>query len=193
MNIRTKIEQKINKYLFNRLNPEVQLNSNIQFRLPQYIHCGRKSCIGENSKLLCWDKYNGIIFEQKPQIKIGLNTRITRNLTIQCANKVIIGDNVLIASDVFIIDYNHDMNPNSISYLDNPLKVSDGVFIEDGCWIGNNVIILGGVKIGKKSIIGAGAVVTHDIPEYSVAAGNPAKVIKKFNFASQTWDIINSK
>lgn len=64
----------------------------------------------------------------------------------------------------------------------NPLDISDGIIIKDGVWIGNNVIILGGVQIGEKAIVGAGSVITHSIPSYSIAVGNPARVIKKYDF-----------
>ena len=72
--------------------------------------------------------------------------------------------------------------------LDNPLNISvGGVTIENGVWIGNNVIILPNVTIGEKSIVGAGSVVTKSIPAYSVAVGNPAHVIKHFDFEANIW------
>ena len=164
------------------------VDGSLQLRLSKYISCGTNIAIGENSKLLCWDSYNGKKFETSPSIIIGSGVRITRNLTIQCANRVQIGDNVLIASDVFIIDYNHGNSPLTKNYLDNPLNISGrGVAIENGVWIGNNVIILPNVTIGEKSIVGAGSVVTKSIPAYSVAVGNPAHVIKHFDFETNIW------
>lgn len=62
------------------------------------------------------------------------------------------------------------------------------IFIGDDSWIGTNVVIVGNVKIGKHVVIGANAVVTKDIEEYSVAVGNPAKIIKKYSFESNTWE-----
>lgn len=174
---------------FKKNNPKALVDKSIEFRLPQYIHC-EDVCIGKNSKLLCWDSYNDIKLNTIPNITISSGFRATRDFTIQCANKVLIKENVLVASNVFIIDYNHGNNPLNKNYLDNPLDISSGIIIEEGCWIGNNVTILGGVTIGKKTIIGAGSVVTHNIPAYCIAAGNPAKVIKKFNFSTQNWDRI---
>lgn len=124
-----------------------------------------------------------------PKLHIGKNLHATRNLVIQCAGDISIGDDVLIASNVFIVDFNHGINPMSDSYLDNQLDVSR-VKIENGVWIGNSVIILPGVTIGKKAIIGAGSVVTKSIPEYSIAVGNPAKVIKQYDRKNQEWRFV---
>ena len=187
--ILSKIKRIILTYIerrnFVKSNGGVKLLPSVELRNASFIKCSSDAAIGENSKLLCVAKYNGKEFS--PKIEIGRNFHATRNFVIQCANKVIIGDNVLVASNVFIIDYNHGLSPETPSYLDTPLELSDGVFIEDGVWIGNSVIILPGVTIGKKSIIAAGAVVTSNIPAYSLVAGVPAKIIKKYNFAKNSW------
>lgn len=188
--IKEYLKKRSNYRCFKKNNPKALIDNSIEFRLPQYIHFGEKVSIGKNSKLLCWDSYNNVKFDTLPNITISSGVRATRDLTIQCANKVVIKEDVLIASGVFIIDYNHGNNPLTHSYLENYLERSSGVIIEEGCWIGNNAIILGGVTIGKKSIIGAGTVVTHDIPPYTIAVGNPAKVIKKYNFEKNIWEKI---
>ena len=140
--------------------------------------------LGINAKLLCTTKF----LEKKysPKIKIGYNFHATRNFTVQCVNNIEIGNDVLVASDVFIIDFNHGLSADYQSYLKTDLEFSD-VIIEDGVWIGNSVTILSGVRIGKKTIIAAGSVVTHNIPPYSIAAGNPAKVIKKWDECRKMW------
>ncbi len=71
------------------------------------------------------------------------------------------------------------------------MEISEGVNIEDGVWIGNNVIILGGVTIGKKAIIGAGSGVTHNVPPYTIVAGNPAHIIKVYNHKLGMWTRTN--
>ena len=112
------------------------------------------------------------------------------NLSILSYKNVNIGDDVLIASNVLITSENHGLNPESnLSYMQQELTGAD-VNIKNGCWIGEKVMILSGVTIGEKSIIGAGSVVTKDIPHYSIAAGNPAKVIKKYNFTNHKWERI---
>lgn len=102
--------------------------------------------------------------------------------------KVDIGNQVLIASNVLITNEGHGINPElEIPYMEQNLLCKD-VKIDEGCWIGEKVCILPGVHIGKKSIIGAGAIVTKSIPDYSIAVGNPARVIKCYNFDKKKWE-----
>lgn len=176
-----------------RLTKLSVVQRSIEVRKPEYININGDIYLGENCKLLCWDLFENEKNNQKlsPKLQIGKNLHATRNLVIQCAGDISIGDNVLIASNVFIVDFNHGINPMTDSYLDNPLDVSR-VKIENGVWIGNSVIILPGVTIGRKSIIGAGSVVTKSIPEYSIAVGNPAKVIKQYDIKKQEWRFIRT-
>lgn len=95
---------------------------------------------------------------------------------------------MLIASHVMISSENHGTDPESDTpYMNQPL-ITKPVSIGDGCWIGEKVCILPGVNIGKKCIIGAGSVVTKSIPDYSIAAGNPARVIKKYSYETHNWE-----
>lgn len=187
LGIKSRIRKCKDIIKFRLKNKSVAVGKNIILRNPQYISCGKNVVIGDESKLLCWDSYGEEQYSNLPEIQIGDNFHATRNFTVQCAQKVVFGRDVLVASNVFIIDYNHGLNPLTMSYLENPLIRGGGVFVDDGVWIGNNVIILPNVHIGKKSIIGAGSVVTKDIPEYCIAVGNPAKVVKKFDIKEKKW------
>lgn len=179
---------KLKQKFLKRLTKSSVVQRSVEVRKADYIHINGDIYLGENCKLLCWDVYENNNNKQKlsPKLCIGNNLHATRGLVIQCAGDISIGNDVLIASDVFIVDFNHGINPMMDSYLDNQLDVSQ-VKIEDGVWIGNSVIILPGVTIGKKAIIGAGAVVTKSIPEYSIAVGNPARVIKQYDRKKQEW------
>ena len=137
---------------------------------------GKHSNFDRNSTLRCYKDGN-----KKGFIIIGNNVSMGENLRILSSSKVVIEDNCSIASNVFITSENHGLNPQTKSYNDNPLSSKD-ILIKDGAWLGEKVIILPGVTVGKKAIVGAGSVVTKDIPDYSIAVGNPAKVIKKYDF-----------
>lgn len=125
-------------------------------------------------------------------IIIGDNFCGSNDLKILSCGLVKIGSNVTCAGNTFITSENHGLNPLTLSFNDNELQ-STNVIIEDGVWIGEKVIILPGVTIGKKSVIGAGSVVTKNIPAYSIAVGNPARVIKKWNFEKNKYEKIGEK
>jgi len=120
----------------------------------------------------------GVVFGNGANIKIGDFSKIGINCRIQCAATLTIGNYVGIASDVQIIDVNHNFADTNIPIFTQGYLEPSPIVIEDDVWIGARAIILPGVTIGKGSIIGAAAVVTKDIPPYSIVGGNPAKIIK---------------
>lgn len=95
------------------------------------------------------------------------------------SGKVIIGDDVMIGPELMCYTTNHSMSRTDIPMIDQGFDKMEPIEIENDVWIGSRVIILGGVKVGRGAVIGAGSVVTHDIPPYAVVGGNPAKIIKK--------------
>ena len=145
----------------------------------KYMSVGRNTIIGKRVLLQCWDRYEGNMFT--PKFIIGRNSSIRDDSHITCVNKIYIGDNVRIGPKVLITDNAHGASTRE--YLDiNPIKrplYSKGpIVVEDNVWIGEKASIMPNVRIGRGAIIGANAVVTKDIPAYSIAVGNPAKVIK---------------
>lgn len=109
-------------------------------------------------------------------IHIGSHFLANYNLTILDIVEVKIGDYVLIGPNTLITTVNHPISPKGRR---NKIGITAPVTIGDDVWIGGNVSVLPGVTIGNNVVIGAGAVVTHDIPDNSLAAGVPAKVIKE--------------
>ncbi|TAF56948.1 MAG: acyltransferase [Sphingobacteriia bacterium] len=98
-----------------------------------------------------------------------------------------VGNNVIFAQNIVASALNHGYeNPDLPIHLQ-AVKTAP-IVIEDDCWIAANAVITAGVTIGKHSVVGAGAVVTKSIPPYSVAVGNPAKIIKQYNSVSQKWE-----
>ncbi len=122
-------------------------------------------------------------------IYLGNNVSVNMNCTFVDCNRITIGDNVLIASNVQLytaahpVELSERLSPGWNSEMDEyfcrtyarPIKIGNG------CWLGGGVIVLPGVTIGDGSVIGAGSVVTKDVPENSLAAGNPCRVIRKIN------------
>lgn len=108
--------------------------------------------------------------------EIGNNSGIGVNAHFY--GKVIIGDNVMIAPDCVIYVRNHESSRLDIPMCKQGSTEERPVVIGNDVWIGGRVIILPGVKIGDGAIVGAGSVVTRDVSEYDIVAGNPARVIK---------------
>ena len=137
------------------------------------IEIGENFSIGRNSIIEC----TGVIRELGEKLTIGKNVGIAANAFISMRGPIEIGDDTIFGPNVAIHAENHNFDK-----IDTPIRMQGatrkGVKIGKDCWIGSGVIILDGVTIGDGSIIAAGAVVNKDIPEYSIAAGVPAKVIK---------------
>jgi lipopolysaccharide O-acetyltransferase len=170
----------------------VRFGENSEIAYPPLAIDSCSISIGDNSTILKYARLQSFPSKicKKPQINIGSGCYICHFFTVLNASEVNIGNNVLIASYVMISSENHGMNPEAeVPYLKQPLE-SIPVVIKDGCWIGEKVCILPGVTIGEKCIIGAGSVVTKSIPDYCIAVGNPAKVIKKYNFNTHQWDSV---
>lgn len=152
----------------------------------KYISIGSHSIIGRYSKLQCFDNNNNVKFN--PCIKIGNNCIIGQNCSIISADSVIIEDNVLMASYITIVNENHGTNVEEEKFFARQPLTTAPIRIQEGTWIGERCCILSGVDIGKKCIIGSGSIVTKSIPDYSMAVGNPAKVIKVWNFNTHKWE-----
>jgi acetyltransferase-like isoleucine patch superfamily enzyme len=108
-------------------------------------------------------------------IKIGAGCRINENVYLE---KVTIGNDVLIAPHVSILSRMHAFDRTDIPMSLQGYSEELGVIIADDVWIGRNVVVLPGVTIGKGAIVGAGAVVTHSVPDFAIVAGVPAKILR---------------
>jgi acetyltransferase-like isoleucine patch superfamily enzyme len=111
-------------------------------------------------------------------LKIGSNSNIHPKCQISAyLSTVLIGCNVQIAPNCAFYPYDHSVAAGEL-ISEQPLQSKGGIIIEDDAWLGFGVIVLDGVRIGKGAVVGAGSVVTHDIPDEAIAVGNPARVIK---------------
>lgn len=117
-------------------------------------------------------------------IEVGKNFFANYNCTIIDVAKVVIGDNCQFAPNVAIYTAGHPVHPESRNSL---YEYGVEVTIGDNVWIGGNTVVLPGVHIGSNTVIGAGSVVTKDIPEWVVAGGNPCKVIREITEADRKF------
>jgi len=113
------------------------------------------------------------------KLLIGDNVTISDHCTIDYSGELIIEDNVVISESVKI--FSHDHQPYMLTHKIPNNAIVKKTHIRNNAWIGAGSIILAGVVIGQYSVIGAGSVVTHDVPDNSIFAGNPAKRIADLN------------
>lgn len=161
-------------------------------RRPFYVKGLRHIDFGKNLTTGVGCRIEAFPEENKTCLTFGQNVEINDYVHIGAIESVKIGNNVLIASKVFISDHNHGCyTGDSPDHPHTPPKerklYSRPVVIEDNVWLGEFVAVLPGVTIGSGSIVGTMSVVTRDVPPYCIAAGVPAKVIKKFDFARNEW------
>lgn len=155
---------------------------------PQAIWIGRGFFAGKDFLLAVYENLDTETVTGK--LEIGNNVIMQQRVRISCIESVKIGENVLLASNILITDNNHGTNAGSNIPYCRQKNIAKKVSIGDGCWIGENVVILPGTTIGKKCVIGAGSIVKGVFPDYSMIVGNPARVVKKWNFDLNRWEKI---
>lgn len=157
---------------------------NIRMGDLKYISVGDNFIIDEFAEVLC----HSITSDTTPSLIIGHNVHISKHCCIGCSNKIVLEDDVRLAPYCHITDRNHQYEDIDTPIWRQPSNSPGAVVIGKQTWLGFSVQVMPGVVIGKHCVIAAGSIVTKNIPDYSVAAGNPAKVIKKYNFKALKWE-----
>lgn len=150
------------------------------------ISIEKDTSIGKLAWIAAIKQYENQKFKN-PKIYIGNNTRIGNFVCITAVNSIKIGNGVLISDHFYTSDHSHLTNPNLGSPIKQNLEMKGEVIIGDNCFIGMRVSVLPGVSLGNNCIVGAHSVVTKSFPPFTMLAGIPAKVIKKYNFDTNQW------
>lgn len=114
-------------------------------------------------------------------LRIGSGTSIVGDCVLSAAASITIGERVLFARGVYVSDHSHRFDDHDRAILDQGVDRVQPVVIEDGAWLGENVVVCPGVTIGRGSVVGANSVVIHDVPARTVAVGAPARVIRRLD------------
>jgi acetyltransferase-like isoleucine patch superfamily enzyme len=180
--LRTQLVYKPN---FKFIGKKTVIRNTIYISNPQFISIGESVFIRDGARL----EVIQLNSSSEPVLSIGDNTNIEQNVHIICHNNISIGANVSITGNCSIVDVTHPYED-----IDNPVKIGSrvcddnaSVVIGDHSFIGMGSIILPNVEIGKYVIIGANSVVSQNIPDYSVAVGSPARIIRRFDHQNKRW------
>lgn len=148
----------------------------------QYIHIGTKVYINSQGWLACLP----LTGDTNCRLSIGEGTYVGRFCHFYATSRIEIGKKVLIADKVYLSDNLHGYKNIELPVIDQPVEQLAPVIIHDGAWLGENVCVVG-ASVGRNSVVGANSVVTRDIPDYCVAAGAPAIIIKRYDLEKKEW------
>lgn len=148
----------------------------------EHIHLGDNVYVAAQTCLAA-QPHTGVA---KPRLEIGDGCRIGRFNHFYATRRVVLGPKVLTANGVYIADNVHGYRDVAVAPMDQPVEQLPDVEIGEGSWLGHNACVMG-VRIGRHCVVGANAVVTRDLPDYSVAVGAPAIVIRRFDSGTGTW------
>lgn len=164
------------------------IGENVTFNNPDCISLGKDISIGKYTYFLPCKQYAGKSY--KPSITIGNGCVIGIRNSFAAIESITIGNNVLFAGYVHITDHSHGYEDITKPITPQQLVSKGPVIIDDDCWLGFGCEILSGVHIGQHCVVAARAVVTKNVPSYSIVAGNPARIIKRYNLETNKWEKI---
>ncbi len=132
--------------------------------------------IGEGTLLEpgCW-----LTLGPEAEIHIGAGCFLNRNTMLAASERIEIGDHTMLANGCFVGDSDHRFDDPETPITQQGFRRKGPVRIGDNCWLGVNVVVTGGVEIGSRCVVGANSVVTRDLPSHTIAAGAPAKELRR--------------
>lgn len=169
----------IYKTKFKKIGFPSKIGKKLLLLNPKGVVCGKKVRIMSGFRIEC---HHGGIITIRDDVSIGQNLHL-----ISGGGNLLIGSHVTISGNVFISNLAHSYEKLNIHALEQEHIIRQ-VEIGDYCFIGYGACILPGAKLGKNVIVGANSVVKGEFPDYTVIAGVPAKIIKKYNFEKQIWE-----
>lgn len=177
------------KCKISKLGKNPRIGKHLKVVNPQYLTIGNNVQILDNVTLTMIPLND----HHKPSLVIKDGVRIQKWCDIGCGNNIIINENCNIGPYVHIVDRDHIYEDPLIPVKKQGNYSKGAVIIKEGTWVGFRAQILSNVTIGKHCVIAAGSVVTKDVPDYCVVAGNPARIVKSYNWETKTWQKIKNE
>lgn len=174
---------------FAEAGPGISIGDGLQLYGPKHIRLGHGVSIANHVTLRALTGYPWTDPPQtfSPEIVLEDRCFINNFSQISCVNRVVIGANTMIAEGCFIADNNHGYDDPDNSIREQPLRICGEVHVGPDSWIGAHCVIVGNIRIGRHCVIGANSVVTSDLPDFSIAAGAPARILKQFDPVRKQW------
>lgn len=186
----TKAKATLKKY-FHRPPPgmitgeDVRIDRPNRISAPQCIDVGDRSWIGTDALITPIIEYAGQRYS--PRISIGRDVYIGPHVYLAAISNITIEDECVLSEQVYINDCSHGLHPDAGPIMAQSLIHGGDVHIGKGCFLGYRSAILPGVELGAHCIVGINSVVTKSFPAYSMLAGSPARLIKRWSTAEQAW------
>jgi acetyltransferase-like isoleucine patch superfamily enzyme len=158
---------------FESLGPRSRLSLPIQLEGTRRISVGNHVYLGPGSWLITHDPCG--------RLEIGDGTSVAGYCVLSAATSIRIGRKVLFARNVYIADHRHGFQHCEVPVIEQEIEHLRPVVVEDGAWLGQNVVILPGVTVGRGAVVGANSVVRDDIPPRCLAVGAPARVVRELD------------
>ncbi|WP_049946058.1 acyltransferase [Butyrivibrio sp. WCD2001] len=175
-------------HIYLKSGRHLNVAANVKFLNPSKITLGEHVDVAEN---VAFCPLNNIGETKYPsEIIVGNRVHFGPFDRIASMEKVTIEDDVLFAAFVHVTDHSHEYRKAGVPVWQQGVYSEGPVVIKRGAWLGFGCHVLSGVTIGEFSIVGANSTVTKSIPPYSVAVGSPARVVKRFNFDTNTWESV---
>lgn len=178
------LTQTVYRLAFGSVGSGTVVQSPIMLNNTQFVHLGKNVIVRPGARFDLITNRFGVEFH--PKVSIGDNSSFEQNFHLACAHEIVIEDKVAITENVGIFDIWHPYYDIACPIVDQPLRTAP-VYIKTGSLIGMGTVIMPGVTIGRHCIVGANSVVTQDLPDFSVAVGAPARVIRYYSQELQKW------
>jgi acetyltransferase-like isoleucine patch superfamily enzyme len=175
------------KQMSKQISKRSFIANKVQFLGIHNIEIQDNCTIGENTTFTVNDRS-----DKEIRLKIGSNTYIGRNNFFSVGNYVNIGPYCIFGNNCSFVSSDHVFDTPLVPYALSGNSTQKGIKVGANCWIGINVPVVGDVEIGHGSIIGANALIVRDVPPFSIVVGNPARIIKRYDFRLEKW-IVSDK